>query len=248
MMASNGSHDQRGVALITVMAALLMCIAVVLASARTGLLQEMLTGNDSDQLRARAAAEALVRDAEADIRGVQPDGSPCRPATGNNSEPASGYAGCRERGLGSQATAPYFPQDVDEFEELANLVGSDASMPCRAGICVPADLQTLAHLEDKLETTTAVAATYGEFTRGGTTPPSSTGNPILASSPARAWYWVEAFRYDTGRDASAANSITSPDPARPFVYRITAVAQGLKPGTKAVVKSYFVPYPSSQLQ
>ena len=62
------------------MLVLLVCCAVVAASARTGLLHEALTGNQSDQLRANAAAEALLRDAEIDIRGVLPDGQPCRVA------------------------------------------------------------------------------------------------------------------------------------------------------------------------
>jgi len=245
MAAAPRSHPERGIALITVMAMLLMCIAVVLASARTGLLHEMLTGNESDQLRARAAAEALVNDAEADIRGLSSDGAPCGPANGN--EAATGYVGCRHRGVGMQANAPYFPRGMEDFDEVAVLVSADAALPCRNGICVPAHLGILDRLEDKLDATIAVAATYGQYTRAA--PPSgSAGNPILAASPARAWYWVEAFRYDIGRDAVAKGNVASPDPTRPFVYRITAIALGLKPGTKAVVKSYFVPFPSGQLQ
>ena len=245
MGAAPCSRPERGIALITVMAMLLMCIAVVLASARTGLLHEMLTGNESDQLRARAAAEALVNDAEADIRGMLPDGGSCGPANGNQA--ASGYVGCRHRGAGMQAGAPYFPRDVEDFDEVAALVSVDAALPCRNGICVPANLGILDHLEDKLDAAAAVAATYGQYTRAAA-PSGPAGNPVLAATPARAWYWVEAFRYDIGRDAVAKGNVASPDPARPFVYRITAIALGLKPGTKAVVKSYFVPYPSGQLQ
>lgn len=245
MSAALRSHRERGIALITVLAMLLMCIAVVLASARTGLLHEMLTGNESDQLRARAAAEALVHAAEADIRGLSADGGPCGAANGN--EAATGYVGCRHRGVGMQPSAPYFPRDVEDLDEVAGLVSADAALPCRNGICVPANLALLDRLEDKLDVMTAVAATYGQYTHAAA-PSGSAGNPILAASPARAWYWVEAFRYDIGRDAVAKGNVVSPDPTRPFVYRITAIALGLKPGTKAVVKSYFVPYPSGQLQ
>ncbi|WP_162241842.1 pilus assembly protein [Pseudorhodoferax sp. Leaf267] len=232
---------QRGVALLTVMVVLVLCVLAVAANTRSGLLHEMLVGHQSDQLRAQAAAEALVRDAEIDILGVLPDGSPCQPL-------APGAIGCRMRGGEALPGAPYFPSSIDEFEEARALVQVGAAIPCRDGICFPASLQALEHIEDALDTMQAVGAHYGQFTRSGLAASAVTGNPLLAPTPARAWYWIEAFLYDIGPDSLKARGHLQPDPVRPFVYRITAVALGLKPGTRAVVKSVFVPYPSEQMQ
>ena len=47
--------------------------------------------------------------------------------------------------------------------------------------------------------------------------------------------------YDTASAIAAGPAQTfAPDSTRPNIYRITAVAQGLKPGTQAVVQSIFV--------
>lgn len=224
--------SQRGIALLTVMAILVVCVLITSANTRTGLLHEMIVGYQSDQLRAQAAAEALVRDAESDILGVLSDGSPCRTGA-----PSAGVVGCRTRGTGAFPSAPYFPQSADEFDEVRALLQVGADVPCRDGICFPSGLQTLERLEDALETMQPYGARHGQFTRAAPT----------TTQGARAWYWIEAFYYDLGSDALAPQRHLQPDPARPFVYRITAVAQGLRPGTRAVVKSVFVPYPSEQM-
>lgn len=232
---------QSGVALLTVMVVLVLCVLTVVANTRSGLLHEMLVGHQSDQLRAQAAAEALVRDAEIDILGVLPDGRPCRPL-------APGVIGCRERGSETLPGAPYVPTSVDEFEEARALVQVGAAIPCRDGMCFPSSLQALEHIEDALDTMQEHGAHYGQFTRTGLTASAVASNPLLATQPARAWYWIEAFLYDIGPDSLKARGHLQPDPSRPFVYRITAVALGLKPGTRAVIKSVFVPYPSEQMQ
>ncbi len=246
-MTPTAQRHQHGIALTAVMVILVVCTVIVFGSARTGLLQEMLAGNQSDQLRAQTAAEALIQDAESDIRGMLPNGRACREAATTGHTSPTEFVGCRQRGGSAQAAAPYFPQDADEFDEVRRLLDTKGSIPCQAGICVPADMQVLDHLEDRLPEMTPLAATYGQFTHPDLPGASAAGNPVLASKPPRAWYWVEAFRYDIGPDALAATNGLSPDAARPFVYRITAVAVGLKPATRAVVKSFFVPYPSEQL-
>ena len=225
--------SQQGVALLTVMAILLICVLITAANARSGLLHEMLVGHQSDQLRAQAAAEALVRDAEMDILGLQPDGSPC-----NEDLQSTGWVDCRQRGQGALPNAPYFPHSAAEFEEVRALVQVGAAVPCRDGICFPSSLQALEQLEDAVETMKQYGARHGQFTHAVSGAPRAT----------LAWYWIEAFHYELGSDALASQRRLQPDPARPFVYRITAVAQGLKPGTRAVVKSVFVPYPSEQMQ
>lgn len=226
-------NSQQGVALLTVMAVLVICVLITAANTRSGLLHEMIVGHQSDQLRAQAAAEALVRDAEIDILGLQPDGSPCR-----EDLESTGFIGCRERGRGALPQAPYFPHSTEEFEEVRALVQVGAAVPCRDGICFPSSLQALEQLEDSLEAMKPHGARHGQFTRATYDAPQA---PL-------AWYWIEAFHYDLGSDVLAPQRRLQPDPARPFVYRITAVAQGLKPGTRAIVKSVFVPYPSEQMQ
>ena len=225
-------HSQQGVALLTVLAVLVICTLITAANSRSGLLHEMIVGHQSDQLRAQGAAEALVRDAETDILGRQPDGSPCHAGP-----QSTGVVGCRERGQGALPNAPYFPHSADEFDEVRALVQVGAAVPCRDGICVPSSLQTLEQLEDALETMKPHGARHGQFTR------ATSGTPRAAA----AWYWVEVFQYDLSAAAPETQRHLQPDPARPFVYRITAVAQGLKPGTRAVVKSVFVPYPREQM-
>lgn len=246
-MAQPPALKQHGIALITVMVSLLLCSVVVLASARTGLLQEMQTANHSDELRAQAAAEALIKDAEIDIRGVLPDGRLCRAAPYAPDQAIDGFIGCRERGRSLHANAPYFPQDLQEYDEVRALAAT-FSTPCRNGICVPSSMDAFAHIEDSMPAMVKFGATYGQFTRVGLASQGATGNPLLSTNPPRAWYWIEVFRYEMGPDTLATNNRVSPDPTRPFVYRITAVALGLKPGTRAVVKSFFVPHPSSQIQ
>lgn len=241
-------HRQQGVALLTSMVVLLVCVLTVVANSRSGLLHEMLVGHQSDQLRAQAAAEALIRDAESDILGVLPDGSPCHATPLDARLATPGSIGCRQRGDGVLPLAPYFPHSTDEFDEARALVQVAAAIPCRDGICFPTSLQALERLEDSLVTMQAHGAHYRQFTGFGPATLASSGNPLLAAQPPRAWYWIEAFRYDVGVDTLAPRRHLRPDPNRPFVYRITAVAQGLKPGTRAVIKSVFVPYPSEQLQ
>jgi len=229
----------RGIALVVVLSILCICALLGLATARSTLLHEMMAGQQSDQFRALAAAEALVRDAELDILGSTAVGGPCRPQ-------APGIVGCRERGQGAEPQAPYFPQTVDEFEEV-NAWLLAHGLTCSAGICMPQDLDTLADLPASGTTLPTTAARYGEFTRTGLAAPGAAGNPVLSGATPRAWYWAEVLRYESAPDALVPRGHLQPDPTRPFVYRITAVAHGLKPGTRAVVRSFFVPYPVAQL-
>jgi type IV pilus assembly protein PilX len=241
-------HSQRGVSLIVVMVMLLLGTIVVLSSTRLGWLNERLVGGESDYQRAFAAAEALVRDAERDIRGLRIDNvTPCN-AT-------AGYVGCRNF-LGNQ---PFFPQEDDDLDLLQTRVAGGAN-GCLQGICLPATVTALtaANWTTNLAAMTAtvgtasVAARYGEFTGIN---PATAGNPLLSwSRPGvapvvapRAWYWVEVFRYtDAGGIVAAAGNVPIPDKKHPYVYRITAFVQGMKPGTRVWLRSIFVPRPQNQ--
>lgn len=228
--------QERGIALLSVMVALVLAGLAVLASARAGLLHEMVAAHQSDRLRAQAMAQALLLDAEADILGRRGD-APCRPSVVEPQRTASGFVGCRERGTASVATAPYFPQDTEEFDEVRALLQVGAAVPCRDGICAPSSLQALART-DTLPP--ALGARLGQFTS-----PSDGAAPQTSM---RGWYWVEMFLFRSEGTAPASLQHAVPDPARPFVYRITALAEGRKPGTQVVLRSLFVPYPRSQLQ
>jgi type IV pilus assembly protein PilX len=260
----SSKRAQRGISLFTVLIMLLLSLTAVLGAFRVANLNEALLGNTSDYARAQAAAEALVRDAEMDIRGrrppitvVQADGSrgfPCRPnppgsATSLLTE--SGYIGCRQQGANPTTPTPWFPRNSEDFDAVSDLAAANNALTrCMQGICVPLTESSLAPIEDNLATMTPFGATYGQYTRDSLAALDVQGNPILNSSilvPARAWYWVEVFRYEQAVSSGASlASALIPDPSAPFVYRITAVVQGLKSGTRVVVKSVFVPYPAAQ--
>ena len=68
---------QRGVALFVVIVFVMLSMLLALWASRTSLFNEMLVGNDADYQRAFEAAQALLQDAELDIRNENPDGSAC---------------------------------------------------------------------------------------------------------------------------------------------------------------------------
>jgi type IV pilus assembly protein PilX len=200
--------SQRGVAVFVVMVMALLGSLLVLWSARSALLGEMLTGNDSDHQRALEAAHAMIRDAELDIRGENADGSPC-----------AAPLPCRP-----------FPADANAYHDLRTALAA-GSPSCDAGMCV-SDGLTAQFWTSKtaLEAMKAVAATYGAHTGA-----KAQGHPLLAD---KAWYWVEVLPYRMGAaiDGGAARDL-APDRERPYIYRITAVAEGHKPATRVVVQA-----------
>jgi len=227
-------RQQRGVALLVVMVVLLLSMLLVLWASRTALFNEMVTGNDSDYQRALEAAHAMVRDAEFDIQNQRPDGSACNSA---------GHANCRRDALGTPTGSVFFPESTGDFEALERAL-IDQTPTCRQGVCmamrVGAGFWTTTTGPLGLDAMKKVAATYGQYTGAVA---GNLGNPLLKTdnSTARAWYWVEVLPYDTsaaiaGGDAHA----FAPDSTSPCIYRITAVAQGLKKGTQAAVQSTFV--------
>ena len=70
----HGRHRARGAALLTVLVFGMLSMLLVLWSARTAWYGELVAGNDADYQRAFEAAEALLLDAELDIRGERADG------------------------------------------------------------------------------------------------------------------------------------------------------------------------------
>lgn len=237
-VASRGR--QRGVSLIVVMVMLLLGTIVVLGSTRVGWFNEKLVGNQSDYQRTFAAAEAVLRDAERDIKGLQADG-----VTSCNA--SASFVGCRDFGSGR----PFFPQDEDDIDIVRARIGTNE---CLQGICMPATVNALttATFSTNLSAmtagtgTAAIAATYGQFTNLA---PAEVGNPLLTGQTVRAWYWVEVFHYDVASGITNASlNQATPDLAHPFVYRITAYVQGQKPGSRVWLRSVYVPRPQNQNQ
>ena len=224
---------QRGLSLITVLAVLLLTLVTVLDTFRTAQLNEILQGNSSDQLRAYTAAESLIRDAEIDIRERQPGG------TGTN---------------------PWFPRTNAQFAEVRQLVhtASNSDPRCLQGICFPDSVSTLE--PQTLDTLRPQGACYGQYTQQSLRHQGQAighANPVLRAqfdntnrcTNAQAWYWIEAFRYADGASSQPQiEAALRPDPAVMVVYRITALALGMKAGTRVVLQSVFVPYPASQNQ
>lgn len=252
-------QHQKGISLFFVLIILLLALTAVLGSFRVSTLNEAILGNTSDYSRAQAAAEALIRDAEIDIKGrrppystVQADGQlgwPCRPnpatSTTTNVEMAGYESSCRQRG---SSTTPWFPQSNEDFDTVMDIVvANDSTKRCENAICMPLNTTSHANIANDLANWTAFGATYGQYTRNSLTAPGVAGNPILSSATPMAWYWIEAFRYfdAINIDADIANNLV-PSSDKNFIYRITAIAQGLKPGTRVVIRSIYVPYPRSQ--
>ncbi len=228
--ASASRRRQSGAVVVVVLVMMLLAVLTALGTSRTQWLSERIVGSESDFQRAFAAAEAVLRDAELDIRGLRGDGiTPCHAL--------AAQTGCRTAAAGT----PYFPQSLADYETVAGIV-SASGQPCVAGICTPADpaVMSTAYLKSSVSTLTlpGVAATYGQFTSGTS---SSAGNPLLSLATPRAWYWVEVYRFSQAGFLSAEDP-GLPVPARssPFIYRITVHTQGLRPGTRVWLRSSLV--------
>lgn len=227
---------QRGISLFVVIVFVLLSMLLALWASRTSLFNELVVGNDADYQRAFEASQALLQDAELDIRGENADGSLC------------GGAGdvCR---IGTADKIPLEAKDVGAL--LAML--DTQNTKCRNGLCAkrtgrqdfwnytssisPTNLQAgevpLAQL-----TTAGVGARYGQYTGAALGNTDKPANPILADTSADnrgGWYWIEILPYDESSKSSglivgsgANNNQLSLNLTPNVVYRITALAFGRK--------------------
>jgi len=225
--------DQNGIALIVVMVALVLSALLAMSSARMAWLNEKMVSSQSDHQRAFAAAEALLKDAENDIRGESADGEPC------STDPLD--IGCRGPFAQGQ---PFFPVDLNDLDTLSQRIGVEQE--CLQGICLPTSLTSLppkSFATRLIQASTAppdqaLAATYGQFTATS----ADSGNPLLSGSTAKAWYWVEVFHHDVASGiATPVWRQPTPDMTHPFIYRINAFVQGHKPGTRVWLRALFMP-------
>ena len=225
-----GQHSQKGVALLVVAVMVLLAALVIAGALRTAWFNELITGTEADYQRALGNAQALLRDAELDVQGRTPTGGPCHPG-------AEFDRSCRRRGAAALAKGEaWFPQEgAAEFEPVRAWLA--ARQPaCAQGICLPeglaAEFWRLPAKElDKLK---AAAAHYGEFSGA---PSPGEGNALLA---AKGWYWVEVLAFDASSPSPSGAFDLAPDADNPYIFRITAMAEGNKPSTRAVIQSLLV--------
>lgn len=131
-LASPRRGKQRGISLFIVVIMLLLTTLLVAWGAKTSLLNEKITGNDSDYLRAVEAAQAMVQDAVLDINGETFPGVACTAAVTGN--------GCRTGGAVNISTnTAYYPASKGDFDDLLALLAA-GTPSCAGGICVPANV------------------------------------------------------------------------------------------------------------
>ena len=238
---------QRGVALFVVLVFVMLSMLLALWASRTSLFNEMIVGNDADYQRALEAAQALLRDAELDIRRESPDGLTACTA-----------ANCRDN-------MSVFKIPVKgEVTQLLDDLNQQATK-CKDGLCTKragrqdfwhaTNATVLAAGEVKLSDMTKpnIGARYGQYsgaTVGDPSDPTKTANPILADTSADnrgGWYWIEVMQYDesaknSGLIVGGANTdnLLRLNLEPNVVYRITALAYGRKPGTMAVLQQTYV--------
>lgn len=234
---TKSQRRQQGVSLFVVIVFVMLSMLLALWAARSALFNEMIVGNDADYQRALEAAQALIQDAELDIRGEQSNGiAPCAPVSATEI--------CRPVG-----SSIWFPvEDKEVSPTIAKL--SAATTGCINGICMKRtgnqdfwnDPTTLTAMMAN-----GVGARYGQFTGAKT---GTKSNPILAknlpSTPTTegGWYWVEVMPYDpnAGNSGLVSNGSTniSLNLFPNVIYRITAIAHGLKDSTQVVLQSTYV--------
>lgn len=248
-----GLSTQSGISLLVVMVMLLVSSIAVLGATRFGWLGEAITSNESDYQRTRAAADALMRDAMTDVMGYLPNGALC-----NAAEPAGG---CRSQAIPNNPFIPMTWAELDDVNAvIAALPGYDPNFPCvprgagvPGGLCTPTTTPlggagAPANWWDDPALLAAMlpfGATYGSAT-GNVADPN---DPILSAPAAapRGYYWVEAFKYQPTLIAPAGVDVPALQAkAGTPVYRITVLAQGLRPASRVVLQSLVV-HPMNRL-
>ena len=240
---------QRGVALFVVLVFVMLSMLLALWASRTSLFNEMIVGNDADYQRAFEAAQALLQDAELDIRRESPDGLTACTA-----------ANCRDN-IAAAYKIPVAGEQATELLDQLNLQPTK----CLSGLCTKragrqdfwntTSATVLAAGEVKLSDMTKpnVGARYGQYsgaTVGDPSDPNKTANPILADTSADdrgGWYWIEVMQYDESAKNSGlivggtnTDNLLRLNLEPNVVYRITALAYGRKPGTMAVLQQTYV--------
>ena len=218
---------------------------LALWASRTSLFNEMIVGNDADYQRAFEAAQALLQDAELDIRRESPDRLTACTA-----------ANCRD----NIAAAYKIPIKGEVTQLLDDL--NQQPTKCKDGLCTKragrqdfwntTGATVLAAGEVKLSDMTQpnVGARYGEYSGATKGDSSNPANPILADTSADnrgGWYWIEVMNYaESAKNSGLIVGGPSTDNllrlhlSPNVAYRTTALAYGRKSGTMAVLQQTYV--------
>ena len=245
-----GPARQRGVSLFITLVMMLLALITVLGSLAVSNLNESLVGNQSDTQRSYGAAEALLDAAQRDIRL---NGRYCTGAlgqAGNNSTIVSGQTlPCTTR----------YPTDGDASKADYMQILSSASMVGQINLCANNATFRGVCISDSPTNTAFLTNTVGggsgaetwdlgaAYTQSGD--PDYAAGVTLGDSASTALadkgrYWVEIFPYNIMSAAlGGAAGVAVPDGTYPYVFRITAMAKGLRGGTVSVLRTYYVPYP-----
>lgn len=237
---------QRGVALFIVIVFVMLSMLLALWASRTAWFNELIVGNNADYQRAFEATQALLQDAELDIRGEAPNGAPC------TAQPCRAFI----------PSALQFPTESKDINSLITTLNGITER-CKDGLCTrrtgrqdfwnytkktspaPSDLQAGEVTLDDL-TKIDVGVRYGQFTGAQLGSSEKPANPILAdrTDGQGGWYWIEVMPYS--EKAKTANLIVDTNTNQLalnldvyVVYRITALAYGRKPGTLAVLQETY---------
>lgn len=225
-------HRERGVALFVVLVFVMLSMLLALWASRTSLFNELVVGNDADHQRATEAAQALLQDAEMDIRGERADGSNC-----TGTAPV-----CRG---GGTTNFPVEAKDVARL--LADLEGISTGLRCRDGLCLKrTGNQDFWNESVSLTAMQDAGVRYGTYTGAQVGDANAPANPILRNTDAGqgGWYWIEVLPYTP--DAANANVLAgsadylAPNIQPNVIYRVTAMAQGRKENTRVVLQQTYV--------
>lgn len=233
-------HRQQGIALFVVIVFVMLAMLLALWASRSAILNEMVVGNDADYQRAFEAAQSLIQDAELDIQ---------RAESGTH---RAGYT-----------VLPLETSDIGSFLQSLNTTPF-----CKHGLCVKRrgrqdfwnnntyDPERPEEIPLSQLTVPDVGARYGEFTEApfGNPDDDTPVNRILADRSAAnrgGWYWIEVLKYADSESITGSSLIVDDNPAAQrfdrldlrlnpsVVYRITALAYGLKPNTMAVIQETY---------
>ena len=252
-------RGQRGVALFVVIVFVLLSMLLALWASRTAMFNELVVGNDADYQRAFEAAQALLQDAELDVRGEIASGTACVP-DGSNPDFCRG------------TTPDKIPLEAQAVGPTLAVLEKEASR-CRNGLCAkrtgrqdfwdytvstpptPAADTTRGEVPLEQLRTAGVSARYGQYTGATVGSTSAQANPVLDDRSADnrgGWYWIEVLPYDESSKnanliAGGATNLLPLNLTPSVVYRITALAYGRKtdtagnPVTMVVLQESYAP-------
>lgn len=138
---------------------------------------------------------------------------------------SDGTTNLRHAAGNTTQTHAFFPTSMAEYDLLRQRLGT-LSSACSVGICAPhtLDPKAMKAVYWKAQTATAIPVSTADTPYGDNT----------------TWYWVEVFPND---GTSAANATSPP----PFVYRITALAHGVMPGSATVLQAVWARHNNTSL-